>query len=40
MGLDQYIASECDGFVGWVIMLGEVIDVAWSSTINELSMLT
>jgi hypothetical protein len=26
VGLDQYIASGCDGLVGWVTKLGRVID--------------
>jgi hypothetical protein len=27
MGVDQYITSGCDRFVGWVTTLGKVINV-------------
>jgi hypothetical protein len=40
MGLAQYVTSECHEFVEWATMLGEVVDVAWLSTMDESSMLT
>jgi hypothetical protein len=33
--LDQYITSRCNRFVGWVIMLSNVINITWSSTMDE-----
>jgi hypothetical protein len=36
VGLDQYIASGCDEFVGYTMMLDEFIDIAWLLTMNEL----
>jgi hypothetical protein len=38
--LDQYVTGGCDGFVGWAIMLSKVIDITWSSTMDESSILT
>jgi hypothetical protein len=34
VGLDLYIASGCDGFVGWAMMLDEVVDMAYTVSIN------
>jgi hypothetical protein len=40
VGLDQYIASGCDGFMGWATMLSEVNDITWSLTMDELLTLS
>jgi hypothetical protein len=40
MGLEQYITSGCDGFVGWATTLSKAVDITWLLTMDELSMST
>jgi hypothetical protein len=35
VGLSQYVTSGCDSLEGQVTKLGEVIDIMWSSTMDE-----
>jgi hypothetical protein len=39
VGLDQYVTSGCNRFVGQAMMLDEFIDIAWSLTMDKLLIL-
>jgi hypothetical protein len=40
VGLDQYVTSRCDGFVGQAIMLDDDIDITLSMIMDEPLSLT